>query len=61
MTGEGGGFFSNLFGKKIKITPENILTWLRKVHKAEREKSIFAGEANSNNFTNPKPNGEKAF
>lgn len=21
MTGEGGGFFSNLFGKKIKITP----------------------------------------
>ena len=61
MTGEGGGFFSNLFGKKIKITPENILIWLRKVHKAEREKSIFAGEVNTNNFTIPKPNGEKAF
>ena len=61
MTGEGGGFFSNLFGKKIKITPENILLWLKKVHKAEREKSIFAGEANTNSFTIPKPNGEKAF
>ena len=61
MTGEGGGFFSNLFGKKIKITPENILTWLKKVHKAERDKSIFAGESNANSFNIPKPNGEKAF
>lgn len=61
MTGEGGGFFSNLFGKKIKITPENILLWLKKVHKAEREKSVFVGETNINSFTIPKPNGEKAF
>ncbi|HNI90860.1 MAG TPA: MG2 domain-containing protein, partial [Leptospiraceae bacterium] len=61
MTGEGGNFFSNLFGKKIKITPDNILIWLKKVSKAEREKSIFAGEVNTNSFNIPKPNGEKAF
>lgn len=61
MTPGGGGILGSLFGKKMKISPENILTWMKKVHTAKREASIFKGESNTNAFNVPKPNGDKAF
>ncbi len=54
-------FFDNLLGKKARISKSEILHWLKKVERADRDKSIFSEEKNPDSFSFPKPNGADAF
>ncbi len=56
------GIVGNILGKLINVSSDtvNIQEWLRRLGRASREKSIFAGESASE-FKIPKPAGAGAF
>jgi hypothetical protein len=61
LSKDADNLLNKIFGKKVKITPEGILTWLKKISNSKREKSIFQNVNDANKFEIPKPNGERAF
>lgn len=55
-----------MFGKKLKLTPENVhevMYWIRRVHGTDRRNSVFEGQVGiqTQDMRLPRANGEKAF